>query len=121
MKRIVFALLLGSFCFVAKAQSNKMAPPPPPPPPPVMEAIDAPPPPPPPPPVYKNKQGYNLEVYSNNGKGSVVVRKKGFEKTIPLSEWKKNKKMYETKYGKIPPPPPVEEEVIFTPPVIEKN
>ncbi len=117
MKKLVTTLVMIIIAHTMYAQTE-VAPPPPP-----MDAIDVPPPPPPPPPpIYKNKQGYNLEVYSNNGKGSVVVRKKGFEKTIALTEWKRNKKMYENKYGKLPPPPPaVEEEVIFTPPIIKRD
>jgi hypothetical protein len=84
--------------------------------------MDAPPPPPPPPPpVYKNKQGYTISVWNNNGNGMVVVKKRGFEKKITLKEWDANKTKYEKMYGKVPPPPPVKEEVMFTPPVIKSD
>ncbi|MBP6432833.1 MAG: hypothetical protein KA319_13795 [Ferruginibacter sp.] len=117
MKKVIMALVMFNITIVAFSQTE-IAPPPPPTD--VMDAVPPPPPPPPPPPIYKNKQGYNITVWNNNGNGMVTVKKKGFKKEIPLKEWNANKAKYEKTYGKVPPPPPppMEEDVKFTPPVI---
>ena len=74
---------------------------------------------------YRNKKGYNLSVKNVNGEAIVFVKKKGvIEKIVPLANWKKNKKIFEAKYGKIslppPPPPSIEENMKFTSPVIQE-
>jgi hypothetical protein len=103
MKKITLIVATSLLFNCVNAQIKTEAPPPPPDA--IAPPLEMPPPPPPPPPIYKNKQGYNLEVTTLNGKGTIIVRKKDFEKEISTDEWNKNKKMYEKKYGKIPEPP----------------
>jgi len=69
--------------------------------------------PPPPPVLWKqapevNKKGYIITVADNNGERVVLVkdRDKKIVKAITLTEWDKNKKTNEARYGIVPPPPP---------------
>lgn len=117
---IIIPALLLSFSAIAQTAKEKIPPPPPPPPPPPVEAIkftppkivkDLPAPPKPPkapmpPKKYYNKKGYNISVISVNEEANVIVQKSNFKKTIKMSDWMADEKVYEARYGKLPPPPP---------------
>ncbi len=47
-----------------------------------------------------------MEVRSENGQTIINVEKDGVKESIKMSDWEKNKAMYEDKYGVLPPPPP---------------
>lgn len=58
--------------------------------------------------VKLNSKGYYLTIADNMGECVVIVKdkKKNIVEALKLTDWTKNEKKYEAKYGEIPPPPP---------------